>query len=175
MVIFDHACCFVVHCAGGNDPKPCSHTDGLRCILPPTRAAQSACASCWRSAPTRSPKNGRHAVGAFSPHSALSIFLRLLFPRFFSRSDFRFCFFWLAGANSSRIALLNFESWRRCENSSQDERTALMAAAFRGHADCVRLLLDAGANGLAKDKVCVRLYVCACVCACVVFVCKCAM
>jgi ankyrin repeat protein len=94
---------------------------------------------------------------------------------FFSRSDFRFCFFWLAGANSSRIALLNFESWRRCENSSQDERTALMAAAFRGHADCVRLLLDAGANGLAKDKVCVRLYVCACVCACVVFVCKCAM
>jgi hypothetical protein len=38
---------------------------------------------------------------------------------------------------------------------AQDGRTALMRAANNGHADCVRLLLDAGANKNAKDRVCV--------------------
>ncbi len=35
---------------------------------------------------------------------------------------------------------------------AQDGETALMWAA--GHADCARLLLDAGADTEAKDKVC---------------------
>jgi hypothetical protein len=36
---------------------------------------------------------------------------------------------------------------------AQDGRTALMRAANSGHKDCVRLLLDAGANKNAKDRV----------------------
>ncbi len=36
---------------------------------------------------------------------------------------------------------------------SQSEYTALMFAAARGHADCARLLLDAGADKNAKNEV----------------------
>jgi ankyrin repeat protein len=36
---------------------------------------------------------------------------------------------------------------------AQDGRTALMRAAGEGHADCARLLLDAGADKNAKSKV----------------------
>ena len=36
---------------------------------------------------------------------------------------------------------------------AQDGETALMCAATRGHADCVRVLLDAGADKEAKNKV----------------------
>ena len=35
----------------------------------------------------------------------------------------------------------------------QTGRTALLAAAEAGHTDCVRLLLEAGADTEAKDKV----------------------
>ncbi len=35
----------------------------------------------------------------------------------------------------------------------QDNRTALIWASFHGRADCVRLLLGAGADKNAKDKV----------------------
>ncbi len=35
----------------------------------------------------------------------------------------------------------------------QDERTALISATNRGHADCVRLLIDAGADKEARDHV----------------------
>jgi hypothetical protein len=37
---------------------------------------------------------------------------------------------------------------------AQNESTALMHAANGGHADCARLLLDAGADKEAKDVVC---------------------
>ena len=36
---------------------------------------------------------------------------------------------------------------------AQDEMTALLWAAMEGHADCVRLLLDAGADKDAKNNV----------------------
>ena len=36
---------------------------------------------------------------------------------------------------------------------AQDERTALIYAARDGHADCARLLLDAGADANAKMNV----------------------
>jgi ankyrin repeat protein len=39
------------------------------------------------------------------------------------------------------------------ESISQSERTALIFAASRGHVDCVRLLIDAGADKDAKDNV----------------------
>ncbi len=54
----------------------------------------------------------------------------------------------------------------------QDGRTALMCAADIGYADCVRMLLDAGADKEAKDNVryqycnlwegCVSVHVCHC-------------
>ena len=51
-------------------------------------------------------------------------------------------------------------SWRRshtvggtCGRRAQYGRTALIYAAERGHADCARLLLDAGAHTKAKNKV----------------------
>jgi hypothetical protein len=37
--------------------------------------------------------------------------------------------------------------------------TALMDAALHGHADCVRLLIDAGANKDAQSMVCFDIYV----------------
>jgi ankyrin repeat protein len=40
---------------------------------------------------------------------------------------------------------------------AQGGYTALIWAAIIGHEDCVRLLLDAGANKEAKNKVCVRI------------------
>jgi ankyrin repeat protein len=36
---------------------------------------------------------------------------------------------------------------------TQDGETALIMAAGEGHADCARLLLDAGADTRAKDRV----------------------
>ena len=42
---------------------------------------------------------------------------------------------------------------RRCIGLEQDGSTALIIAASNGHADCVRLLLDAGADASAKDGV----------------------
>ncbi len=35
----------------------------------------------------------------------------------------------------------------------QDGWTALISAAYKGHADCLRLLLDAGADMNAKNRV----------------------
>jgi hypothetical protein len=53
----------------------------------------------------------------------------------------------------------------------QDNRTALIWAAFHGQAHCVRLLLDAGADKNAKDKVrgrsvgrCTCVFFCICIC-----------
>ena len=39
------------------------------------------------------------------------------------------------------------------ESELQGRDTALMSAAVEGHADCVRLLIDAGADKEAKDNV----------------------
>jgi ankyrin repeat protein len=41
------------------------------------------------------------------------------------------------------------------ESNAQLGRTALVIAAARGHADCVRMLIDAGADKDAKDRVCI--------------------
>jgi hypothetical protein len=43
----------------------------------------------------------------------------------------------------------------------QDGRTALILAAAFGHADCVRVLLDAGADKNVKSNVRVRAFACA--------------
>ncbi len=42
-------------------------------------------------------------------------------------------------------------AWVKSDSQSGD--TALFSAAECGHADCVRLLIDAGADKEAKDKV----------------------
>ena len=39
------------------------------------------------------------------------------------------------------------------ESDSQSGYTALIEAASRGHADCVRMLVDAGADKDARDNV----------------------
>ena len=45
--------------------------------------------------------------------------------------------------------------------------TALMLAAMYGHADVIKLLLEAGASIEAKDDVSKRISICTCVCICV--------
>ena len=45
--------------------------------------------------------------------------------------------------------------------------TALMLAAMYGHADVIKLLLEAGASIEAKDDVSKRISICTCVCVCV--------
>ena len=62
---------------------------------------------------------------------------------------------------------------------SQEERTALMKAIQSGpkadSLDCVRQLVDAGADFETKDKVCTLLFssfVCVCACYCRLSACK---
>jgi hypothetical protein len=57
---------------------------------------------------------------------------------------------------------------------AQRNRTALIWAATNGYADCVRLLLGAGADKNAKDKVCGRsdCRVFVCICACLIAHCR---
>ena len=45
--------------------------------------------------------------------------------------------------------------------------TALMWAAWYGHPDTVKVLIDAGAAIEAKDDVSKRISICTCVCVCV--------
>ena len=47
--------------------------------------------------------------------------------------------------------------------------TPLMLAAEKGHADIIRILLEAGASIEAKSTVSKRISICTCVCVCVVF------
>ena len=48
--------------------------------------------------------------------------------------------------------------WRSVKHAlCQIEPTALIAASINGRADCVRLLLDAGADQNAKNLVCISL------------------
>ena len=54
--------------------------------------------------------------------------------------------------------------------SHQNGRTALINAAYNGHSEVVRLLLEAGALTEAKDNVSKRISICTCVC---VYVCVC--
>ena len=51
--------------------------------------------------------------------------------------------------------------------SHQNGRTALMNAALNGHAEVIRLLLEAGALIEAKDTVSKRISICTYVCVCV--------
>ena len=44
--------------------------------------------------------------------------------------------------------------------------TALMWAAYNGHYDTVRILLEAGASTEAKNTVSKRISICTCVCVC---------
>ena len=47
-----------------------------------------------------------------------------------------------------------------------------MLAAYKGHSDTVKVLIDAGADIEAKTNVSKRISICTCVCVCVyVFVC----
>ena len=45
--------------------------------------------------------------------------------------------------------------------------TALMKAAYNGHADVIKVLLEAGASIEAKANVSKRIFICTCVCVCV--------
>ena len=63
---------------------------------------------------------------------------------------------------SLSILLLSFHSlifskalsiFLRCESDKQDGFTALIKAAMNGRAECMRLLIDAGANKEARDRV----------------------
>ena len=49
--------------------------------------------------------------------------------------------------------------------------TSLMLAAEKGHADIIRILLEAGASIEAKDTVSKRISICTCVC--IVCLCMC--
>jgi hypothetical protein len=60
----------------------------------------------------------------------------------------RFSFYWSRACCMRAIALCG------AAICSQDGATALMCAAAEGHTDCARLLIDAGADKEAKNKVC---------------------
>ena len=45
--------------------------------------------------------------------------------------------------------------------------TALIRAAYNGHADVIKVLIDAGAAIEAKDNVSKRISICTCMCVCV--------
>ena len=45
------------------------------------------------------------------------------------------------------------DAWRHNGTHAQNGKTALIQAALTGKADCVRILLDAGADKEAKDTV----------------------
>ena len=47
------------------------------------------------------------------------------------------------------------------------DMTALLLAAYNGHADVIRVLLEAGASIEAKNNVSKRISICTCVCVCV--------
>jgi ankyrin repeat protein len=47
-----------------------------------------------------------------------------------------------------------------CESDSQSGWTALINAGYMGHAECVRLLIDAGANKDARNNVRRRCLIC---------------
>ena len=51
---------------------------------------------------------------------------------------------------------LDFRGPRATVCQTQFGHTALTCAAHVGHAECLRVLLDAGANKEAKTKVCFR-------------------
>ena len=55
-----------------------------------------------------------------------------------------------------RCVAINAYRWRRHiwhTRAAQRGWTALICAAMEGHADCARLLLDAGADKYARNKV----------------------
>jgi hypothetical protein len=45
------------------------------------------------------------------------------------------------------------DAWSGSEYDAQDGSTALMNASWKGRADCVRLLIDAGADKEARNNV----------------------
>ena len=47
--------------------------------------------------------------------------------------------------------------------------TALMWAAYNGHSDVIKVLLEAGASIEAKDNVSKRISICTCLCVCVYY------
>ena len=47
---------------------------------------------------------------------------------------------------------------------------AIILATYNGHADVVKVLLDAGAAIEAKDTVSKRISICTCVCVCVCYI-----
>jgi hypothetical protein len=51
------------------------------------------------------------------------------------------------------ISLFQINFFVRIGTRAQYEMTALMWAAYNGHADCVRLLMEVGADKEARDKV----------------------
>ena len=48
-----------------------------------------------------------------------------------------------------------------------------MLAAYNGHSDVIKLLLEAGASIEAKDNVSKRISICTCVCVCLCVLCSC--
>ena len=75
------------------------------------------------------------------------------------------CVHWLRRRAAADEARRFTHAWRRRRRRrrrrrSQNGETALIWAAERGHADCVRLLLDAGADKNVKTEVRARAGVC---------------
>ena len=74
----------------------------------------------------------------------------------FRHTQSAFLFVYLYWWNCVLLQFVCMYCWRRrwhIRTRAQDGWTALIVAGFHGHADCARLLLDAGADKDAKDEV----------------------
>ena len=66
-----------------------------------------------------------------------------------------------------RTTKRNTKRLRELKKGIREKMKTLMWAANNGHADTVRVLLEAGAAIEAKDNVSKRISICTCVCVCV--------
>jgi hypothetical protein len=149
------------------------------CWRPLGMAARPILSRCWPRAPISNAKIGcavciwfRCALCLFErvmlqrpiflvPKGMIFPSLHFVLPLFLSLVTQCFKYVFLFYSGFLKCSILRWPCVFGGESDSQFGRTALILAAARGHADCVQLLIDAGADKEAKDRVrCRPLFCC---------------